>query len=468
MKIIIIGCGKVGYTLAENLVKQNFDVTIVDKSHNALEKAENNLDVMCIKGNGVSANILMEAGVESADLLIAVTESDEINMVCCLTAKKLGVINTVARIRDPEYAAELSILKEQLGLNLVINPEQAAADEIAHSISFSSAVNIENFAKGLVRMVDLKVTTDMNIIGKSIRKIDKETNSSVLIGIVVREGKVIVPNGDFILENNDDIYVIGKHSNVYNFCKYYNRQPQKIRKVMIVGGGRISYYLSNLLNDMGIKVKIIEKSKERCQELSELLPEALIINEDGTDEEVLLSENIGEMDGFIAVTGMDEENLMSSLIAKRIGVKKVITKISRTNYINIVKEIGLDSIISPKLIITNQILKYIRGKKLESLLRIIDGQAEILEFVIKDDNSILNKPLKDLEIPKNVIIATIVRKNEIVVPHGRDVLKKGDRIIVISMGKNISCLEQLFMTMGGGVHHEFFNGIKKLGNIINM
>lgn len=468
MKIIIIGSGKVGYTLAENLVKEKFDVIVIDKNHYALERIENNLDVMCIKGNGVSTGILLEAGVDTADLLIAVTESDEINMVCCLTAKKLGVLKTIARIRDPEYAAELSILKEQLGLNLVINPEQAAAEEIANSISFSSAINIESFAKGMVKMIDLKATADMNIVGKTIQKIDRETNSSVLIGVIVRAGKVIVPKGDFIIENNDDMYIIGKHSCIYNFCKHYNREPQKIKKVMIVGGGRISYYLSKALNEMGVKVKIIEKNRERCEELSELLPEILVINEDGTDEEILLSENIGDMDGFIAVTGMDEENLMSSLIAKRSGVKKVITKISRTNYINIVKEIGLDSIISPKLIITNHILRYVKGKKLDAFLRLIDGQAEILEFVIKDDNRILNKPIKDLNIPKNVIIATIVRKNEVVVPHGRDMFKKGDRIVVISMGKNITSLDELCITTPGGAHNEFFNGIKKLGSLINM
>ncbi|MGM9973400.1 MAG: Trk system potassium transporter TrkA [Clostridiaceae bacterium] len=467
MKIIIIGAGKVGYTLAESLSKENHDVTVIDKRADVLEKVDNNLDVMCIRGNGVSTTVLHEAMIEDTDILIAVTESDEINMVCCLTGRTLGAKNTIARIRDPEYAKELSLLKEQMGLSLVINPEQAAADEIANSISFSSAVNVEHFAKGLVRMVDLKVTSDMNMAGKTIKKIDRETNSSVLIGVVVRGDKVFVPNGDFILEENDEIYVIGKYSKVFKFCKFYNKQPMKMKKVMITGGGRIGYYLSKLLSDMGVKVKLIEFNKEIAEELSELLPEVLVIHGDGTDDEVLESEGLSEMDAFISVTGMDEENLMSALLAKKKGVKKVITKISRSNYIHIVKDLGLDTVIVPKTIIVNEILKYIKGKNLDKFMKIIDGHAEIAELTVKTD-TLASKPLRSLNINPNVIIATIVRRNEIVVPHGDDYLKKGDTIVVISMNKSISSLEDLFINNGGGIQNELVNGIKKLGSIINM
>lgn len=468
MKIIIIGAGKVGYTLAGNLANEDYDVTIIDKNHRALEKAEENLDVMCIRGTGVSANVLLEAGVDEADLLIAVTESDEVNMVCCLTAKKLGVRHTIARVRDPEYARELSLIKEQLGLDFVINPEQAAADEIARVLGFSSAMNVESFAKGRVRMIELKVTDEMNMAGKRIKDIDRETNSSVLIGVIIRDEKVIVPNGESIIEENDAIYVIGKSSNVYNFCKHYGRHPHKIKNVMITGGGRITYYLTKIITDMGMKVKIIEMDRERCHELSDLLPNTLIINGDGTEEEVLLSENITDMDAFIALTGMDEENLMSSLIAKNAGVKKIITKISRTNYINIVRDLGIDSVISPKLITTNQILKFVKGKAVESLLRIIDGQAEILEFVVDDASKLLNRPLKELSISGDIIIATIIRKNEIVVPHGNDVIKKGDRIIIITKDRNIASYNELVASISGGLQNELRNSIKKLGDSINM
>ena len=468
MKIIIIGAGKVGYNLAENLVDEGNDVIVIDKNLHALEKTEDNLDVMCIKGNGVSASVLIEAGVDTADLLIAVTGSDEVNMVCCLTAKKLGVRQTIARVRDPEYADELSLIKDQLGLDFVINPEYAAAEEIARTLGFSSAINVERFASGRVRMVELKVTSDMGIIGKKIKEIDRDTSSSVLIGVIVRDEDVIVPDGDAVIKENDMIYVIGKASSIYNFCKLCGKHPHRIKNVMIVGGGRITFYLYKLLTSMGMKVKIIEIDKERCFELSDMLPNALIINSDGTEEEVLHAENIGNMDAFIAVTGIDEENLMSSLLAKRMGVTKIITKLSRTNYLNIVRDLELDCVISPKLITTNQILKYARGKSLESLLRIVEGKVEILEFIVNDTSKLVNKPLKDLDIADNTIIATIVRKHEVVVPHGNDIIRKGDRVIVITKEKNIADLSELENAIIGGIQNELRNGIKKLGDIINM
>ncbi|MBU3142931.1 Trk system potassium transporter TrkA [Clostridium sp. CF012] len=450
MKIIIIGAGKVGYTLAENLVEENNDVTIIDISVNAIEKVEDNLDVMSIKGSGVSTNVLLEAGIEHADLLIAVTGTDVINMVCCLTAKKLGVRQTVARVRDPEYADELSLIKEQLGVDFVINPEFAAADEIARTLGFSSAINVERFASGRVIMVELKITSKVEFIGKRVRDIFKHS-SSIILGVLVRDEEVIVPKGDEIIKENDLIYVIGKSSRVYNFCKICGKYPEKIKNVMIMGGGRIAYYLYKLLISMNMNIKIIEIKRERCYDLSDALPNALIINSDGTEEEVLLSENIENMDSFVAVTGIDEQNLMSSLIAKKIGVKKVITKISRTNYIDIVRELGIDCIITPKLITTNQILKYARGNAVESLLKIAGGEVEILEFIVDKNSDLVNKQIKNIGFMENTLIATIVRKHEVVMPRGEDIIKKGDRIIVITKQKNISRLNGLQAAITGGL-----------------
>lgn len=468
MKIIIIGAGKVGYTLAENLVAENNHVTIIDKNILVIDKIENKLDVMCIKGNGVSTNILLEAGIEHSDLLIAVTGSDVINMVCCLTAKKLGVRQTVARVRDPEYADELSLIKDQLGVDFVINPEFAAAEEIARTLSFSSAINVERFASGRVRMVELKISPEVNIIGKRVKDIDKYGSSSVILGIIIRGNEVIVPKGEDTIKENDVIYVIGKSSNLFNFCKSCGKYPEKIKNVMVVGGGRITYYLYKLLRSMNMNIKIIEINKERCYELSDALPKALIINSDGTEEEVLLSENTSGMDSFVAATGIDEQNLMLSLMAKRMGVKKIITKISRTNYINIVKELGVDCIITPKLITTSEILKYARGNAMESLLKIAGGNVEILEFIVTKDSTLVNKPIKSIEIADNTIIATIVRKHEVVIPHGKDIIKNGDRIIVITKQKKISELKGLEAMITGGLKSELRNGIKKFGDITNM
>ena len=451
MKIIIIGAGKVGYTLAESLSKSNYDVIIIDKNHVALSKAEENLEVLCIRGSGVSTSILMEAGIETSDLLIAVTSSDEVNMVCCLTAKKLGVKHTIARIRDPEYAKELSLLKEELDLDLIINPEQAAAEEIANVLNFPIAINVENFAKGRVKMVELKATKEMGIVGIPLREMGSRLVSSILIGVVIRNDEVIVPNGDFVTEEGDRIYVIGKPSNLYNFCKMSGQCPHKIRNVMIAGGGRIAIYLAKLLSEMDIKVKLIEIDREICVHLSEILPEALVIHGDGTDEELLKSENVSDMDGFVAMTGMDEENLMSALLAKQNGVKKVIAKVSRVNYINIIKSLGIDSVISPKLITTNHILKFVRGNNVESLYRIIEGHAEITEIIADSESYLLNTKIKKLGLPKDIIIATIVRKKEVVIPHGNDVIREGDRVIIISKNKNISSLNEVAANFAGGL-----------------
>ncbi len=451
MKIIIIGAGKVGYSLAESLSKSNYDVIIIDKNYAALSKAEENLEVLCIRGSGVSTSILMEAGIDTTDLLIAVTSSDEVNMVCCLTAKKLGVKHTIARIRDPEYAKELSLLKEELDLDLIINPEQAAAEEIANVLNFPIAINVENFAKGRVKMVEMKAAQDMGIVGVPLRELANRIISSVLIGVVIRDEEVIVPNGDFVIQEDDRICVIGKPSSLYNFCKMSGKCPQRIKNVMIAGGGRIAIYLAKLLLEMDIKVKLVEIDRDICLHLSEILPEALVIHGDGTDEELLKSENISDMDGFVAMTGMDEENLMSALLAKQNGVMKVIAKVSRANYINIIKNLGIDSVISPKLITTNHILKFIRGNNVESLYRIIEGHAEITEFIADASSSLLNIKIKKLGLPKDVIIATIVRKKEVVIPHGNDVIKEGDRVIIISKNKNISSLDEVAANSVGGL-----------------
>lgn len=470
MRIIIIGDGKVGHSLAENLSKEGNDVTIIDKNPEALKKAEDNLDVMCIKGNGVSAKILIEAGVDGADLLIAATTSDEMNMVCCLTAKKLGAIRTIARIRDPEYADELSMLKERLGLSMVINPEQAAADEIARMLRFPSALNVETFAKGKVDIVEVKATPNTPIIGTKLKDINNKAAASILICAVVRNNEVIIPSGDFVIRDNDLIYIVGKTSNVYNFYKYLGKCTQKIKNVMIVGGGRIAFYLTKLLTEMGMKVKIIEKDRERCKELSDLLPGTLVIHGDGTEDELLQSENISDMGGFISVTGRDEDNLFSALLAKEYGVQKVIAKITRMNYSTILRNLCIDSIVSPKLITTNQIMKYVRGLKnargstIESLYRIIGGKAEIIEFIANDSTEFLNIPLKKLKFVDNILFASIVRRNEIIIPHGNDVVKQGDRVIVVTGKRRFSDLNELLMP--GGIQGELQNSIKKFGNSI--
>jgi len=458
MKIIIIGDGKVGYTLAENLSKEGNDVTIIDKDPEPLKKASEYLDVMCIKGNGVSTKVLMEAGVKEADLLIAATNSDEMNMVCCLTAKKLGAAHTIARIRDPEYASELSVLKRELGLDMVINPELECAREIGRVLSHPTAVEVEPFAKGRVELVEIKVTGSMPVAGMKLKEISAGICPSILIGAVLRNGDVIIPNGEFMIEENDMIYVIGRPADVHYFCARVVPDSNRVRNVMIVGGGRIAYYLAKYLEEADIRAKIIEIDRERCYELTELLPDTLIINGDGSEETVLESENLRDMDAFVAVTGRDEENLLTALYARQCGVKRVVAKINRITYASLIRDMGIDCVVSPKQITANGIIRYVRGLKnamgnpVETLYRIIDGKAEALEFIAGPSTKFLNIPLRDLKLKEGILVAAIVRRNEIIIPHGKDVIKPGDSVIIIVKDNRFSDFNDILEA--GGIPDE--------------
>ena len=455
MKIIIIGDGKVGHSLAEHLSRENHDVTIIDKNPEALRKASEALDVMCIKGNGVSTKVMLEAGVKNADLLIAATSSDEMNMVCALTGRKLGASHTVARIRDPEYADELSVLKTELGLDLVINPEQAAAREIARLLRFPSAADVEHFAKGRIEFVEISATQDMPITGIPLKHMSGKYIANILVGVVKRGNEVIIPNGDFKIATDDRLNIIGRPNDVFAFCKQMGKCTQKIKKVMVVGGGMIAHYMAMNLKLNDIKVKIIEMNKERSIELAEMLPDTLVINGDGTDKALLDSENLSEMDAFIALTGRDEENLISAMIAKQSGVKKVIVKTTRIDNPELFHDLGVDSIVSPKLITTNYILKFVRGlsnamgNPAETVYKIVDGEAEVLEFVANKATKFLNIPLKKLKLANGIIIGAIARRNDIIIPHGDDMIKQGDNVIVISIDKRISDFNEVIAPVGG-------------------
>ncbi len=449
MKIIIVGDGKVGYSLAEGLSKEDNDVTIIDKNSQALQKASDNLDVMCIKGSGGSAQILQAAGVQEADLLVAATSSDEMNMVCCLIGKKLGAAATVARIRDPEYAHELAGIKRDLGLDMIINPEQAAAGEIARQLRFSSSANVDVFARGRAELVEIRVTAEMVLANMSLYEMHSHFSMGVLVGAVEREGQVFIPNGESVLQAGDTIYMVGRPSNISDFCKRVGMHTQKVKDAMIIGGGRVAYYLSRYLAETGIKVKIIEIDPQRCNELAELLPGTLIICGDGSDDSFLRSENLGDMDAFVAVTGRDEENLLNALMAKQSGVPKVVAKANRINYAHVIEGLGIDSVVAPKQIVTNHIIKYVRGlknamgNKVETLYKIVGGRAEALEFTAGPSTSFLEMPLKELTLIPGVLLAAIVRGADVIIPHGSDAVRKGDSVIIVTTQENLTDLNQI-------------------------
>ena len=451
MGIIIVGDGKVGYTLAEQLSLEGHSVTIVDTSDEALRKADEALDVMCVKGNGASAAALREAGAEHADLLIAATSMDEINMVSCLTAKHLGTQFTIARVRNIEYTADSSRLKRDMGIDLLINPERAAALEIARLLRFPPAANIETFYRGRVELMSFRAREGDFFLGQPLSALsDRVKGLPILFCAADRDGAVIIPDGSFVPQLGDRIYVIGAPLGVHEFFQHIGRYAPQVRSVFVVGGGRIGYYLAAILERMNMRVKIVEQREARCRQLSEDLPKSLIIQGDGTDQELLESENLAESDAFVALTDRDEDNLIISLYALQRKIFKVVAKCNRRNYISIVRDLGLDSVISPKLFIANQILQIVRGRQntkgsvMNTLYKIGEGGAEAMEFTVNQTTRHLGTPLKDLPLKKGILVAVIIHQGRTIIPEGSSAMELGDAVILVSSGRAILDINDIF------------------------
>ena len=451
MNIVIVGDGKVGYTLADQLCREGYNITVIDKNADALMHTQETLDVMGVQGNGASIAVQTEAGVPDCDVLIAATSADEMNMLCCLTAKNLGVQHTIARIRNPEYMSQLQTLKEQFGLSMTVNPELEAAREIARVIKFSPALKIDTFSKGRVELIEFKISEESPIVGKMLKELPAATNTQILICAVDRNGEVIIPGGDFQLMQGDHIHITGTTRDITKFLRSIGENQVPIRTIMIVGGGRIGYYLSNMrLEERGIAIKIIEKDRERCDELCELLPRATIIHGDGSDIELLESEGMEQMDAFIALTGMDEENLIMSMVAGHKGIPKIVTKTGRFKYMALIARMGIDTVVNPKSTTTSQIVQYVRamrnaeGSNIKTLHKILDGNAEAVEFAATETTRNLDIPLKNLRLKKNLLIAVIVRGGKVIIPHGQDVIQKDDSVIVVTSAHHLSDLNDIY------------------------
>lgn len=449
MNIIIVGAGKVGYTLAKYLSNEEDNITVIDNRDTAIERLNENLDVMCIKGNCTSLKVLCEAGIKEAELLIAVTGSDELNMLSCLAAKKLGVKYTVARVRTPDYDEDITILTEALGIDLVINPEKAAATEISRLIKFPSVCAIDSFTNGKVNLIGFKVSDETKLEGKVVSEIDF-IRGNVLFCAVERADQIIIPRGDYVFQKEDRIYVIGEHKDIQELFKRLGKYKKKIKRAMIIGGGKIGYYLAKRINDIGVTSKIIERDLDKCKELTELLPDSIIINGDGMDEELLLSESLDNVDSFITLTGRDEDNLIASLLAAKHNVGNIITKITRDNYNDIAKTVGIDSIVSPKQVTANVIIRYVRSLRnrrkleIENLYKICNDKAEAIEFLIDEDTKYINTKIKNINFTADNIIATIVRNKKIIIPTGDDCLKVGDRVIIVTKNRKLYDINQIF------------------------
>lgn len=448
MKIIIVGCGKVGFSLAETLSTEGHAVSAIDVNDDALARLST-LDLIAIKGNGSSYRTLQEAGVKDCDILIAVTNRDEVNLLCCLIAKKAGNCRTVARVRNPEYYQEIGFIKDELGLALAINPELAAANYIYHLIRCPSAIELNIFAKGRVHMPSLVIPEGSAWDGKNLIEISGETPSPLLIAIVESHGKVIIPDGRTVLHAGDRISMVVPSESMSDIFHRVGIHARPIKHVMIIGGGTVAYYLARRLIQSRIRVTIIENRRERCEELSELLPKANIILGNASNEQLLLEEGIETTDAFVSLTNFDEENIMLALYADRISHAKLITKINKANFNSVINQIPVGSVISPMHLTAETILHYARALRpspdsdVEAVHMLADNQVEALAFRIKEQSSVTNQTLSSLRIRRGVLIGIIIRNKQVIVPSGQDCLMPGDFVIVITTLKGIDSIKKI-------------------------
>lgn len=451
MKIIIVGCGKVGSTLAEQLDKEGHDIVVVDKKSAPLKSVTDSLDVMGVIGSGTSYRTLLEAGIDTADLLIAVTGSDELNLLCCLIARKASRCHTIARVRNPQYNEEIDFIREGMGLTMTINPELETAIEMERLIKIPSAIKIETFAKGKVELLKFHIPSNSPLDGIKISDLSVTLRCKILVCVVERNEQVYIPSGSFELRSNDMISIIATPQNALDFIKKAGILVNDIKNVMIVGGSTIAEYLARRLNKYDINLKIIEQNIERCEELSELFPDALIINANAADKDVLLEEGIEDIDAFASLTNLDEENMILSIYAKKHSKAKIFTKVTRLTYDDIISEMPLGIIINPKMITTDSIIQHVRamqnsdGSGVEALYRIVSNKVEALEFHSGKNAKLLGIPLEDLSIRPNILICCISRNDEVIIPTGKDYILEGDNVIIVTTNKGLNDLNDILL-----------------------
>lgn len=449
MNIIIVGCGKVGSTIAKQLNAEGHNIVVVDNNPRPVEQITETLDVMGVEGNGATYKILMEAGVKVADLLIAVTAADELNLYCCFIAKCIGNLHTIARVRNPEYTVDLPLLKEELRLSMEINPELTSAREMTKLLKFPGAIEIDTFSKGMVELIKIRIDRDSPLAGKKILETAKILKDKVKVCIVERGEEVFIPNGDFCINEGDKISVIVQSGEAQKVLKKLGIISGKSRNVIILGGSTTAYYLAKNLLQSGNNVKIIERNAQRCVELCEALPNATIINGDAMDEELLLSEGIEYANGIAALMDIDEENIIVSLYAKSVSKAKIITKINTIAFDSIISNLALDSVINPKHITGEYIVRYVRamqnslGSNVETLYKISDDKAEALEFRVREHSPVTDIPIKDLKLKDNLQIACINRQGKMFLPMGSDMIMLHDTVIVITRHKGLNDLKDI-------------------------
>ena len=438
MNIIIVGCGRVGRTLAEKLNNDGNDVTVIDMSAEKVRRTTERCDIMGIVGNGATHTVQREAGIENADLFIAVTNSDELNLLCCLLAKKEGSCQTIARLKNPEYSEDAPYLKDELGLAMVINPEYAAAEEIARVLRFPSALKIEPFAKGKVELIKFRLPAGNIIVGMSVKEVVMKYRLDVLVCTIERGEEAYIANGDFIFEEKDIVSIVATPKNANEFFSKIHYKGESIKNALIVGGGVLTHYLCEILDRSNLSLKIIEKDAKVCEELCSQWEKVDVIHGDPSDRELLKEEGISQVDAFVALAENDEENILLSVFAKNEGCPKLVTKVNRIDYDSVINQLDLDASVCPRTITSDVILRFVRamqnavGSNMETLYNIIQDQVEASEFIVKENSPITNVPISQLKLKTDVLVAAITRDNKVIVPRGQDVILAGDTVIIVS------------------------------------
>lgn len=451
MRIVVIGDGKVGNAIIQHVSREGHQVVVVDKNPNVVDDIVNRYDVMGICGNGASYEILKEADAGRAHVVIAVTASDETNMLACVIAKKLGAKSTIARVRNYEYNSQIKNIMRDLEITMTINPEKETADEILKVVNFPEALRVDSFADGKVDLVELYIPEDSPLVGKTLMEIHQKYQVKVLVCAVQRGDEVYIPNGSFTFHAKDKIHVTAKNVYIKQFLNKLGLSEGKMKSILIIGGGTITSYLGKELVKNKYEVKIIEKDYNRCVELSELLPNATIIHGDGTSHEVLGEEGLSDSDVVISLTGEDEENIIISMYAYKQNVKKIIAKVNKEQFVGLMETIGMATIVSPKDIIASRIVSYIRarnnsrGSNIVTLYKLVNNKVEALEFIAKPKSKVLNKQLKDLKLKAKVLVAGIIRNGESIIPNGADVIMPEDSVIIVTNGQYLDDLDDILV-----------------------
>ncbi|MBR5093977.1 MAG: Trk system potassium transporter TrkA [Oscillospiraceae bacterium] len=449
MKIIIAGAGKIGHSVAAVLADEGHDITVIDQDPDTIQLLSNSLDVICVEGSATDPEMLREAGAESADLLLAATEHDETNMVCGISARKLGTQHVIARIRDPEYLHQTEFLREALGLSVIVNPEYACAKEISRILRFPGAARVDAFSKGSVEIVEHKIGPSGKLEGVPLKELSRRFGAKVLVALVERGGDALIPNGDFVLKAGDRLSITGDARELRRFFQSIGQYKRPVRQVMIMGGGRIAVYLTRLLQASGIAVTLVEKDRARCEELCDLTPEAHVVCGDATRSEVLQEDGLSSADAFVALSGDDGDNIIASLYAKSCAVDKIVIKVERSYCASILESAGLDSIVSPKEIVAQQLARYVRaltdsmGSSMETLYRLADGKVEALEFKVREGSACTDIPLKDLKLRPNILIGAIIRDSVSIIPDGNTRILPGDHAVIVTAAGRLKDLDSI-------------------------